>query len=325
MARTLVKLLILLFVFFAMAGASAYLTLTFIIESEETVVVPELKGKNAITVLELLSDLGLNTKVTESEYHPGIPENHVLHQEPEPGTVIKKDRDVKVVLSKGTRKLQVPDLTGVSRQQAEVILANNGLDMGVVSAAYSQSVKADMVIAHTPAFGQEVIRGERVDLLVSRGPRPQGYVMPELEGKTLDQALAVLEEYGLSVGGIGSAYQSGQPANIIIEQAPLSGYYVSADQEIKLTVNRSPAPTGGAEGTSAYGTSADILFRYQVPPGFLKQHIRVELKAFGMSSTLYDELMQPGRVIWVMIPKYTHSVVFLYRNNELIETEVYNR
>lgn len=324
MVRTISKLLTLLFVFFAIAGASAYLTLTFVIESEETVVVPELKGKNAITVLELLSDLGLNTKVTESEYHPDIPENHVLYQDPEPGTVIKKNRDVKVVLSKGTRKLSVPDLTGVSRQQAEVIIANNGLEAGVITEAFSQSVKADMVIAHTPAFGREAIRGDRVDLLVSRGPRPQGCVMPELEGKTLDHALAVLEEYGLSVGGIGSEYQSQRPANIIVEQAPLSGYYVSADQEINLTVNRRSRETAGAEGASGYGTGADVLFRYQVPPGFLKQHIRLELKAFGITSTLYDELMQPGRILWVMIPEYTHAVVFLYRNNELIETEVYN-
>ena len=324
MARTILKLLILLFVFFAIAGASAYLTLSFVIESEETVVVPDLKGKNAITVLELLTDLGLNTKVTESEYHPDIPENHVLYQEPEPGTVIKKARDVKVVLSRGTRKLPVPDLTGVSRQQAEVILANNGLQMGVLTEAHSPSVKADMVIAHTPAFGREASRGDHVDLLLSRGPRPQGYVMPELEGKTLDQALAVLEDYGLSVGGIGSEYQSDQPVNIIVEQTPLSGYYVSADQEIKLTVNRRSRRAAGAEGSSGYGAGGQVLFRYQVPPGFLKQHIRLEVKAFGMTSTLYDELMQPGRSIWVMIPQYTHAVVFVYRNNELIKTEVYN-
>ena len=62
------KIAILLFAFILIVGASAYLTLTMIIKSEDTVIVPDLAGKNVVYTLELLTDLGLNTKVEGSEY-----------------------------------------------------------------------------------------------------------------------------------------------------------------------------------------------------------------------------------------------------------------
>jgi serine/threonine-protein kinase len=88
------KLAILIVVFLVVAGASAYLTLTLIIKSEDTVIVPDLVGKDVVTALEQLTDLQLNTKVNGSEYSRQFPKNHIIFQEPEPGSEIKKDRDI---------------------------------------------------------------------------------------------------------------------------------------------------------------------------------------------------------------------------------------
>ena len=51
------KIATLFVVFLIIAGASAYLTLTFIIKSEDTVIVPDLVGKDVVTALERLTDL----------------------------------------------------------------------------------------------------------------------------------------------------------------------------------------------------------------------------------------------------------------------------
>jgi serine/threonine-protein kinase len=320
MGRKILQLILLFCVFFAIAGASAYLTLTFVIESEETVVVPRLKGEDAIAVLELLSELGLNTKVRGSEFNADVPKHHVIYQEPAAGTRIKKGRDVKVVLSKGPQTLPAPNLEGVSLQQAEVILKNNGLSTGVITETYHPGTKRSMVIAQDPGPGQPLERRDAVSLLISLGPRYEGHMMPRLEGLGLEKALAVLENRELAVGRIDSDFQEHQPPNIVIEQKPPHGYYVEPDRAVDLTVNRwSP----DKRDTSAYSPEKRVLFRHQVPPGILKQHIRLELHAFGMSSVLYDQLMKPGREIWIMIPRYTDAAVFLYQNGELIRTEVY--
>jgi serine/threonine-protein kinase len=282
--------------------------------------VPELTNKNAITVLERLSDLGLNTKVKGSEYSSSIPMHYVIYQDPEPGTIIKKGREVKIVLSKGPQTFLTPNLVNVPYRQAEALLANNGLKSGVVSRAFSQSVKKDFVIAHTPAAGAEITRSDRVDLLISLGPRPKEFLMPDIKGIGLEEAVRIIEECGLTVGKIHSVYREAEATNIIIDQDPLSGYYVQSDQRVDLAVNRWQ---GEGEAAKGFETEPNVLFRYQVPPGILKQHIRLELNAFGISSTIYDELMPPGRKIWLMVPKYSDAVVFLYKNDKLIETEIY--
>ena len=320
MTRSILKFFFLLAVFFGIAGISAYLTLTLVIESEETVVVPDLENKNAIHVLEMLSDLGLNTKVRGSEYSPDVPRHHVIYQEPGPGTMIKKGRDVKVVLSKGTQTFAAPNLTDLPWQQAEVILANNGLKTGIITHTYSQTIKKNYVIAHNPEAGALVKRNMTVNLLISMGPRPAEYVMPDLEGMGLEEAVQIIEQYGLTVGRVHSVYQEDQAANIIVDQEPVSGYYVQPDQEVDLSVNRWHRK-GDAE--QSYEDTGEVLFRYQVPPGILKQHIRVELSAFGISSVIYDELMRPGRQVWIAVPRHADAAVFLYKNDELIRTEIF--
>ena len=96
--------------FFLAVGIGAYLTITLIIKSEDTVVIPEITGKELVYALEILSDLELNTKVKGSEYSADIPKNHIVFQEPEPGTEIKKGRDVRIIISKGARTIPMPNL-----------------------------------------------------------------------------------------------------------------------------------------------------------------------------------------------------------------------
>ena len=79
------KIAALFFIFILVVGASAYLTLTLIVKSEDTEVVPDLVGKDVVYALELLSDLGLNTKVEGSEYSIKVSKNSVIFQEPAPG------------------------------------------------------------------------------------------------------------------------------------------------------------------------------------------------------------------------------------------------
>ncbi|MBU4209574.1 MAG: PASTA domain-containing protein, partial [Proteobacteria bacterium] len=126
---------------------SAYLTLTFIIKSEDKVVVPDLVGKDVVLILEMLSDLGLNTKIKGSEYSDNVPKNHVIFQEPEPGSEIKKRRDIRIIISKGTKRILMPNLKGLSIQQARLIIEENGLSLNKLSSTYSENVKKNEIIS----------------------------------------------------------------------------------------------------------------------------------------------------------------------------------
>jgi serine/threonine-protein kinase len=314
MTSRIIKIAALFSIFVLVVAISAYLTLTLIIKSEDTVVVPDLVGKDVVYVLELLTDLGLNTKVKGSEYSKEFSKNHIIFQEPEPGAEIKKGRDIKIILSKGARSILMPNLKGLSLQQARIILEENSLCQEKVSITYSDNIKKDEIIAQAPSTGSMINRGGCVTLLVSLGVRPPAYKMPNLKVFSLDSAIPLMESGNLALGELRSSFNKDEPLNIIIDQEPQSGHRVIEGGIVSLVINRKP-------GEKEQGFFRDIngldLFRYRLKSGFLKRHIRVSLNNNGVSDDLFDGLMKPGEEIWLLVPKDTDATLFLYENGEL--------
>src|SRR4030042_2197958 len=103
----LLKVAFFILVLILIAGVSGYITLSFMIKSEDRVVVPDLVSKEAVSIFEMLAQLGLNAKVKSSEYNNQIPINHIISQDPAPGSEIKKGRDVRLILSKGPKTVMI--------------------------------------------------------------------------------------------------------------------------------------------------------------------------------------------------------------------------
>jgi len=317
----ILKLGALFFLFVLIVGASAYLTLTLIIKSEDTVVVPDLSGKNVVYVLELLTDLGLNTKVKGSEYSADVPENNVIFQEPEPGAEIKKGRDVRIIISKGAKSILMPNLKGLSVRQARIILEENSLRRGEISSTYSNTIKKDEIIAQIPSPGTMITRGACVNLLVSMGIRPRAYKMPDLIGLSLNSAITMIESIDLVLGEIKTRFHKDKPLNTIVAQELLSGYRVTQGSAVNIVINRKPIKKGRRYLNESQEGG---LFRYRLKDGFLKRHIRVRLNSFGVSADLFDGFMKPGEEIWLLIPRKNNATVFLYEDGELLKTFVYD-
>lgn len=319
--RSIGKIAVLFFCFFIIAAISAYLSLTFIIKTEETIVVPNLVGDDVVSVLELLTGLGLNTKVKGSQFSASIPKNSIIYQKPGPGDLIKKGRDIRIVISKGTRMVAMPNLNGLSLQQARIILEKNGLTPGIISKTTTPPlINADSVISQSPVPGTKIERGMQANMLVSSGHRHLASVMPDLTGRFFDEAVLSIEENKLEIGTITAVYEKDKPADIILDQDPPPGYYVVENSPVDLKVNRKKN-----QHSLNYGQTfkQGALFRYKLAPGYLKQHIRLELKTFGITCIVYDELMEPDREIWIFVPGFTTSVLFLYKNNKLIKTKIF--
>jgi beta-lactam-binding protein with PASTA domain len=308
-------------VFFIISGISTYFTISYFIRNEETVVVPDLVGEDIIYVLELLTNLGLNTKVKSSEYNSDFAKNNIIFQDPKPGEVIKKGRDVRITISKGTKTLAMPNLKGLNLQQARLIIDKNGLLEGKGAKTFHDTIKKDIVISQYPIPGKKIERGISPNLLISMGTRPREFIMPDLGGLFLDEAVLTAEKNHLVIDTIKTVYQQNKTANIVLNQDPPPGYYIQENHLIDLEVNRKTDP--GQRNTNM-GKQKNALFRYRLPAGYLKQHIRVELRAFDTTFILYDELMKPEKEIWVVVPAYSVSIIFLYKNDELIMSRIFD-
>ncbi len=306
--------------FLLAAGASAYLTLTFIIKSEDTVIVPDLVGKDVVSALELLTDLQLNTKVNGSEYNQKFPKNHVTFQEPEAGSEIKRDRDVRIIISKGAKNILMPNIVTLSEQQARMIIEENGIIRGQLSHTYSSTVEKDRVMVQVPTAGARITRGAQVDILVSLGPRPVQYIMPDLSGHSFDQAMLMIENANLTVGNIRARFDKKKAHNSIIRQEPLAGYSVNVSSPVHLVINR---PSGKAAGDRLRRPLYGSLLQHRLKSGFLKKRVRVELENTQTTTDIFDDYIKPGDEIWVLVPRDHDATVFIFEDDELVKTRMY--
>lgn len=307
--KFLLKAILVSAIFLAVAGISGYFTLKFIIRGEHTVVVPELVGRDVIYALHILTDLGLNTKVSGFEYRGDVPENHVAHQDPPPGSVVKQNRDVRMIISRGPRSLVVPNLAGMDLRQAHIVMEENGLLPGVLSRTYSPSARVDQVIAHVPPPGTEALRGDSMDLLVSLGKRPPTQKMPDLDGTPLTEAMVLLERRGLGLGRVEAMMNHDRPQGVVVGQSPLYGYEVAPETPVHLMVNRTEEGPLFDQGLT--------LLQYGLNEGFLKSRVRIRVNAYGIFYKLYDAFVSPAQQVWLLVPSDPRAVVFVYENGEL--------
>jgi serine/threonine-protein kinase len=305
-------------VFVAAAGISTYLTVHLLIRSENAVVVPDLAAKEVVYALELLSDLGLNTKVKASDYSNTVPRHHIISQDPEPGTEIKKGRDVRLVISKGPRTVVVPNLSGITLAQVRIYLAENGLHQGVISYTDNSEKPKDEVLTQYPHPGSAALRGDSVDLLISAGRRTERIAMADFTTLNLNQAIEAIEQRQLRVKTIQTVHRPGVQNDSVVSHSPASGYPVTAGSSVELTINRRQRQMDQDPRQSV------TLFRYRIEPGLLRTHVRISSNRPESSMDLFDAFTKPGREIWLIIPRDRPSTLLLYTEDELIKTVHYD-
>ncbi|HEX8781393.1 MAG TPA: Stk1 family PASTA domain-containing Ser/Thr kinase, partial [Nocardioides sp.] len=131
--------------------------------------VPKVAGRSEDRAQDLLLGTHLSVGDPIEKWSEKVPEGTVLGSRPRPGTSLRPDSAVQLVVSKGPRPRQVPDVAGTSLEQAQQQLRRRGLVPEVVAEEYSDTVSQGDVISQSPADGT-LYRGDSVELVVSQGP-----------------------------------------------------------------------------------------------------------------------------------------------------------
>lgn len=111
------------------------------------------------------------------------------------------------------RDIIVPDVRGKSKEEAEQILSENGLDIKI-------NGKGDSIISMEPYPGSTVKEGAEIELSTRGTSIDKKVVLPDLKGKTLENAKALLEKLGLqcTYEGEGEVYYQSTPKGTIVEK-----------------------------------------------------------------------------------------------------------
>ena len=144
----------------------------------EEVTVPTVVGKGYSDdqATKILEEQGF--KVTHSfEFDEEVEKDKIISQDPEGGSKAAKGSEVKIVVSNGSevKKVEVPDVTGISESAASSSLKASKLSLGEVTHEHSDSVEKGLVISQSVGSGNQVNEGTTVDLVVSDGPAAKTY------------------------------------------------------------------------------------------------------------------------------------------------------
>ncbi|HET6626883.1 MAG TPA: Stk1 family PASTA domain-containing Ser/Thr kinase [Nocardioidaceae bacterium] len=157
--------------------------------------VPALRGMSEDEAQEALDKAHLSFGDSTERFSDKVGEGVVLRSLPDPGTELKPDAAVDLVVSKGPRPIKVPDFTGKDAEKAEAALDKRGLEVQT-SSQHDDEIPEGDVIAQTPSGGT-LYRGDTVRLLVSEGP--EMVQVPDVKGAGVDDARNRLEAAGFEV------------------------------------------------------------------------------------------------------------------------------
>ena len=136
----------------------------------EKVEVPQITGITSEEAQAALAAVGLiGGSVTEEdseEYDAG----YVISQGKSAGSKLEKGSAVDYVVSKGSSKVEVPDLYGMTMAEAQQALSNLGLVSGAVTSGGHSDLPEGQVMSQTIAPGSHVDRGTAIDFQTSDGP-----------------------------------------------------------------------------------------------------------------------------------------------------------
>ncbi|HXX20984.1 MAG TPA: PASTA domain-containing protein [Candidatus Acidoferrum sp.] len=230
----ILRMALLLFILSSVAFLSALTAMRFAIQGRE-VAMPDLAGTSAKQAQQILRSRGLGMKIEDRVYST-LPVDAVVRQSPPPNMRVKTSQNAHVVLSLGPQKASIPQLTDLSLRAAQVELLRSGMQLGEVSSVYLPGSSPDTVTLQNPSPGTTDVQSPHVNLLVSLGPRPPTFVMPELAGLPAAEAEAKLGAAGLKISRVAPVSSPDQSAGVVVAQTPSRGQRVDSNSTIELQV-----------------------------------------------------------------------------------------
>ena len=147
----------------------------------------------------------------ERQIHSDEEKNTIISQTPEGGLKIKRSREIKVTLSLGPVALELEDYTGKDYQKVSKELEKKGIKV-IIEQEDNDTYEEGKIFKQFPSEGTKMSEDDEITLYVSKGT--ENTVVPNVLGKTVDEAIITIERNNLKVGAVkeedGSKYLKGE-------------------------------------------------------------------------------------------------------------------
>ena len=249
--------------------------------------VPSLVGKKLESAQNRAEDFGFTVDIEEYE-SSNDPAGTVLTQSPDAGKYAKPGSAITIKVSAGPEVPTIPNLIGLTYEEAVSALENAGFRMGTVSYQVSDTAIGYVCSQSIPA-GMESPEGSEVNISIS-ATATSTFMMPSVILFPLPEAVKLLDSTDSLK--IRIQYDPTADKNLngtIILQQPIAGEEVQTGRTVTLTV----------AGSQPSGYSADIAFNVDITESGTPVIAAIEDAVSGVliERVLYNNILEPGEKI----------------------------
>ena len=206
-----------------------------------------LVGMSPAQAQQTVEALGLKwTLSDQKEASDNVENGKIARVSPSAGSKVRAGSTITGYVSSGSQKVTVPDVTGMSQDQARNALTQAGLSVGNVNTVDEAGASQGRVVSTSPAIGSEAKRGDTISLNIASG----NVVVPDnLTGQNYTTVASSLEALGLRVTIIQMPDRNAA-AGTVTGVTPSEGSSVRQGSSITLYVSQ------GANGSASPSASS---------------------------------------------------------------------
>ena len=280
-------------------------------EENKEIEVPNLVGRKYEDVVEEYSKQGIEIEKEKVEYSSEQEEGYIISQDKEKGTKTK-DKKIKVVVSRGEKMVEVPDVTGKDIKVATYELEDTLGFKIEREDVISEKVAAGVIISQDIAKGEQKPYGSTIKIQVSSGDGKETVTVPNVLGKSEADAKKVLESIGLSVN-VKYSEDNNKSNGVVLSQSYPQNQTLKQGTLIDITVNKL---------LFTKSTSLDLL-ELQGGTAAEKDTINVKVTASvdgGAYNTVYNKDLDPNtKNISVEVSGYNSATLKVFIESKQVK------
>jgi beta-lactam-binding protein with PASTA domain/tRNA A-37 threonylcarbamoyl transferase component Bud32 len=235
----------------AVLGGGLYLLASSLLSTNTTTVkVPNVVGSREDFARRDLTEAGFRVdtvrRVTSNPSEIGI----VIEQTPDADTLLAEGETVTITVGKRPAQVEVPNVVGMTEQEATAAITDAGLEVGNVS-TQPDAAPAGQVISQSLPADQPVDKGSTIDLVVSLGP--ETVTVPDLTCLTYGKASSELSSRGLEIENAGELPPTLACSKFgkVVAQDPDAFQEVESGETVQVWLvgetQPTPSPTSGGD------------------------------------------------------------------------------
>lgn len=205
----------------------------------------DLTGYTVEEAKKLLAQHDITIGKEEEGYSDAVEPGKIMDQSPEEGTLMNKEDTIKVTVSKGENKIEVPNFVGMERSEVYNMeeVRSGFLIIDETEPEYNDDYEINKVVYQSVNKGEKVSKNTKIKITLSRGKKMEDVIVPNLLNRSESEAKRLILESGLEIGIVSPSYSNEYPEGRVCAQSVPGGETVKAETAIGIYISMGPKPS----------------------------------------------------------------------------------